>query len=240
MAFKERQNDHVMNDRMNTIFGWVLASAGVALGGSIVANMYFHGNGAELPEGVQPGYPIEAAEGGEGGGEAVEPIGNRLAVADVAAGEAAFARCQSCHQVAAGPSGLGPNLNGVIGSTIGAHASDFAYSAAIKAHGGQWTYEALDQWLAKPSTFIPNNQMSFPGLSDPQTRADVIAYLHSAGGGGPDFPPPVAADAPAEGETDGAGADEAATDQPGEEAGAVATDGAVPTGQAATANQNNT
>lgn len=220
-----------MNDSMNTTFGWILASAGVALAGSIVANMAFHGNGAELEEGQQPGYPIEVAEGAAGG-ETVEPIGNRLAVADVANGEATFARCQSCHAVAAGPSGLGPNLNGVIGSAIGQHAGDFSYSSALSGHGGTWTYEALDQWLASPAAFIAGNQMSFPGLADPQARADVIAYLHSAGGGGPDFPPPVEA-APAEGE-DAAAAPATDTAEPVEQ------DDAVPAGNAATANQNNT
>ncbi|MXO92262.1 c-type cytochrome [Erythrobacter arachoides] len=224
---------------MNTIFGWLLASAGIALGGSIVAGMYFHGDGQRLEDDFAWGYVIEAAEGGAAEAE-VEPIGNRLAVADLANGEATFARCQSCHQVAAGPSGLGPNLNGVIGSAIGGHASDFSYSSAIKEHGGQWSYENLDEWLRSPSGFIPGNQMSFPGLADPQARADLIAYLHAAGGGGPDFPPPVEA-APAEGEADATGAtDTADQNQPGEEAGAQATDGPVSTGQAATANQNNT
>ena len=57
-----------MDDRFNTIAGWVLFAGIVALGASIVAGESFH---SERPE--QMGYPIEGVvqegEGGAGGGE---------------------------------------------------------------------------------------------------------------------------------------------------------------------------
>lgn len=57
-----------MDDRNNTIAGWVLAGCGAALGLSIVGGMLFHG---EAPE--KPGYAIEAAEEAGGGEAAAVP-----------------------------------------------------------------------------------------------------------------------------------------------------------------------
>ena len=52
-----------MDDRSNTIAGWVLAGGIVALGLSIVSGMYFHG---EAPE--KEGFAVAAEAGGEAGG----------------------------------------------------------------------------------------------------------------------------------------------------------------------------
>ena len=59
-----------MDDRFNTIAGWVLFAGIVALGSSIVAGEMFH---SERPE--KMGYPIEGVEqeGGEGAA-AEQPI----------------------------------------------------------------------------------------------------------------------------------------------------------------------
>ncbi|MBA4445603.1 c-type cytochrome, partial [Cylindrospermopsis raciborskii CS-506_C] len=69
----------------------------------------------------------------------------------VAAGKAAFAVCATCHAVEAGKaSGIGPNLNGVVGRKAGALA-DFGYSAALKQSGLTWTETELDAFIANPS-----------------------------------------------------------------------------------------
>ena len=223
-----------MNDWKNTTFGWVLASGIVALGGAVGSGMYFHGDNPQLHEGEQPGYLIEAPEEGA----AVEDgpgIIERLNLGSAEEGAAVFARCQSCHNVSpGGASGLGPALYGVVGQPIGSHASDFAYSSALTSHGGTWDWEALDQWLASPKGFIPGNQMSFPGISNGQDRANVILYLLE-NGGGPSVPPFVPDAEPAEGE-EGDAIDAPAPDQPGEEAGAVATDDPVASSNTATDN----
>jgi len=74
-----------MDDRSNTIAGWVLAGGIVALGLSIVTGMYFH---PEAPE--KEGYAVVAEASGEAGGAAAVPIATLLATADIAKGEAAF------------------------------------------------------------------------------------------------------------------------------------------------------
>ena len=187
-----------MTDRLNTIFGWILFSGIVALGlGSLVSHIMKADQHA-APE--EWGFPIEAAEG-EGGSEAGPDLGTLLAAADPAAGEKVFAKCTSCHTInSGGAAGIGPNLFGVVGSAIGKHAPGFAYSADLAGHGCNCDYANLDAWLASPKAFASGTKMSFAGLSKPEDRANLIAYL-KANGGGPDFPAPAAAEtAPAEGE----------------------------------------
>lgn len=185
-----------MTDRFNTIAGWVLFSGIVALGFSAISSRIFHADSHEGPE--TPGYEIVAAE--EASGEAGPDLGTLLAAADPAAGEKVFAKCVSCHTIEqGGATGIGPNLYGVIGAPIGGHAPGFAYSSALASHGGTWTYENLDAWLASPNGFASGTKMSFAGLSKPEDRANVIAYMR-ANGGGPEYPAPVAPEAPAEGD----------------------------------------
>ena len=42
-----------------------------------------------------------------------------------------------------------------------------------------WTPEELFVYLADPQATIPGTKMIFPGIKDPQKRADVIAYLET-------------------------------------------------------------
>ena len=204
-----------MNDRNNTIFGWVLFSGVVALGASIASGIYFD---SEEPE--TPGYFIEGAV--EEGGEDALPIAFYLNQGSAEAGEAVFARCQTCHNVASGgPNGIGPNLYGVMGKAKAAVAG-FAYSDALSSMGGEWTYENMDAWLESPRAYAPGNKMSFAGLGNPQDRADVMLYMR-ANGGGPDIPEYVPEEEPAEGE-EGAEGTEAGVEEgvTGEAAGTEA------------------
>src|SRR5687768_4858731 len=112
-----------MDNRMNTIAGWVLFGCASALGLSIVSGMVYKSGDAE-----KEGDPVESAGGaeGEGGGEAVEPIAARLAKADVAKGQASFAKCAACHSISGGgASGVGPNLWAAVGKAHG-HVAGFA------------------------------------------------------------------------------------------------------------------
>ena len=66
-----------MQDRQNTINGWILGALIVALGGTIVSGEVFKG---ERPE--EMGYPIEGVvEEGEGAAVAEKPIEFYLAAA---------------------------------------------------------------------------------------------------------------------------------------------------------------
>lgn len=201
-----------MDDRSNTIAGWVLAGGIVALGLSIVSGMYFHG---EAPE--KEGFAVAAEAGGETGGAAAVPIATLLATADVAKGEAVFKKCAACHTIAqGGPNGIGPNLWAALGKPHG-HVAGFSYSDALKSVPGNWDFEGMDKWLANPKKYAPGTKMTFAGLGNPEERANLIAYLNAQGSNLP-LPPPPAADAAAP-------AADAAT---GEAAAAPAADAAAP------------
>ncbi len=95
---------------------------------------------------------------------------------DADKGKADFVTCTTCHAIEAGVNKIGPSLHGVVGRPAGSIAG-FAYSTANKTSGITWTPEKLFQYLENPQRVVPGTKMSFPGWSDPQKRADVIAYL---------------------------------------------------------------
>jgi cytochrome c len=165
-----------MDDRFNTIAGWTLFAGIVALGASIVTGESFH---SERPE--QMGYPIEGVvQEGEGGAEAEKPIAFYLASADAAAGEQVFKKCTACHNAdKGGANALGPNLYGVLGEAIGKGANGFPFSPALAGVGGNWDWDSLNHWLTSPKKFAPGTKMTFAGLSNPQDRANVIAFLNA-------------------------------------------------------------
>jgi cytochrome c len=65
----------------------------------------------------------------------------------------------------------------VLGEPIG-QGRGFGFTPALANKGGTWDWHSLDAWLASPKTFASGTKMSFPGLSNPQDRANVIAYLN--------------------------------------------------------------
>ena len=179
-----------MDNRSNTIAGWVLGAGIVALGASIVANEMFH---QERPE--KMGYPIAGVElPGPDGAEAEPPIANLMAAADPAKGADVFKKCTACHTITkGGANGTGPNLWGVMGGAIGKHAPGFAYSPALAGKGGNWDFESMSQWVKSPRDFAPGTKMTFAGLSKPEDRANLLAYLNAQGDSPLALPAPQAA-----------------------------------------------
>ena len=198
-----------MDDRFNTIAGWVLAAGIVALGSSIVAGEVFH---SERPETM--GYPIEGVvEEGEGEAEAEKPIAFYLASADAAQGEQVFKKCAACHNADKGGSAqLGPNLWGMMGSPIA--QGGFAFSDALASKGGTWTWEAMSEWLKSPKSFAPGTKMTFAGLSKPEDRAAIMLFLNQRSDS--PLPLPAPPTAPEGSPTAGGDAGEPAASVPGD------------------------
>src|SRR4030095_5237058 len=174
-----------MKDRQNTINGWILFAGIVALGGTIGRGEAFK---AERPE--EMGYPIEGVvEEGAGAAEAEKPIEFYLASADPAKGEQVFKKCAACHNAdKGGANALGPNLWGIPGEAVG-KGHGFPLSEALAGKGGSWDWQNLSAWLANPKKFAPGTKMTFAGLSKPEDRANVIAFLNAHS----DAPKPMAA-----------------------------------------------
>ena len=76
--------------------------------------------------------------------------------------------------------GVGPALYGVVDRVV-ASVDGFAYSGSLIAVADVWTSENLDGFLTKPSKYAPGTKMSFNGISKPQDRANLIAYLATIG-----------------------------------------------------------
>lgn len=107
-------------------------------------------------------------------------------------GAKVFKKCTSCHTIdAGGPNRVGPNLHNVVGAPI-ASKDGFNYSEAVAGHGGEWTYENLDHWIAAPGDFIPGNKMTFAGIKDTADRAALIKFLMSNTENPPPVPEPAA------------------------------------------------
>ena len=165
-----------MNDNGNAIAGWTLFAGIIALGSTILTGEYFH---AEAPE--KGGYAVADAAPAEGGGGAEAAKPTNFAAGDVAKGAETFKKCASCHSITpGGANGIGPNLHGVMGQKHG-HIAGFAYSAGLLAKPGNWDFEGMDAWLKSPKKYVEGTKMSFAGLSKPEDRADVIAYINSQG-----------------------------------------------------------
>jgi len=127
---------------------------------------------------------VEVAGGAAPAAAAVvadEPLPVLLAKADAAAGQKATMAlgCVACHSFnEGGKNGVGPNLYNVVGHASAAR-DGYAYSAALKGKGGEWSYDNLAAWLTKPATYAAGTKMTFAGIPDAKVRANVIAYLRS-------------------------------------------------------------
>jgi len=137
--------------------------------------------------------PVEVVEG--------PSLPDLLAVASVDKGANVFKKCKACHTTDNGGKNLvGPNLWDIVGYAKGAR-DGFAFSSALTAVGGEWTYEDLDAFLKKPSKFVPKTKMSFAGLKKTSDRANVILYLRALSDTPVDLPAitvPPAEEAPEE------------------------------------------
>ena len=162
---------------VNKILGAFLGTFMFTLALSIAAGGIF---APKMP--AKPGYDIAVTEEPAPGTVHAQPdvpIEQLLAKADPQKGASVAKKCLACHTFEKGaPNKVGPNLWGVLGRDKGA-VSGFAYSTNFKKMQGPWTPEELSKFLSNPKGMVPGTSMAFIGLSRPNERADVIAYLNS-------------------------------------------------------------
>jgi cytochrome c len=103
-----------------------------------------------------------------------------LASADPEHGFEVALPCRGCHSVdrrEAKPN-PGPPLWDIVGRPKAGYAG-FAYSDALKAQTGNWTYAELNDYIAHPAWDVPGISMKMTGIHDPKDRADLIAFLQT-------------------------------------------------------------
>ena len=175
---------------LNKIVGAVLLALLIIFGTKTMSDIMFK---AHKPE--KPGYVVEVAEAPDHGADkAAEveqvPFAGLLAQASAEKGKGVAKKCTACHTFnQGGAKKIGPNLYGILGRALGA-SDGFAYSAALKAKGGTWDYDSLNQFLANPKAYIKGTKMAFAGIKRDSQRADLILYLREQGADKPPLPTP--------------------------------------------------
>jgi len=164
------------SNRTNAVLGFVLGTLLFVQTIRIVDAMFLPGHEEKPASEVKKtaGEEQPAAAAGGGGG-----FNATLASASAERGAQSAKQCQICHNVEEGKGAkIGPDLYGVVGRPV-ASEPGFSYSAALKAKGGKWTFDALNKWLTDPRADVPGTSMTFAGISKEKQRADVIAYLNT-------------------------------------------------------------
>lgn len=169
-----------MSLEFNKIAAAVLMAGIIAMFSGFIARLLFHTEPLHENAYQIAGVGETPTTGGGTAEPAPEPILGLIASADAAKGEATFKKaCITCHTIdQGGPNKIGPNLYGVVDRNVASHEG-FAYSSAMQAHGGTWTYEELSQFLTAPAKHVPGTKMTYTGLKKVQDRADLIAYLRN-------------------------------------------------------------
>lgn len=163
----------------NKVMGAILLAGLVASLAGFVSREAVHPT--ELKENA---YVVEVAEDA-GASSAAAPkdtgpadIKPMLAKADVAKGQKLSSKCVSCHNFEEGGAAkVGPDLYNIVGAKQA--SKDFAYSAAMKAKTGTWTYDELNHWLYDPKGYAPGTKMTYVGMKKDDERADLIAWLRT-------------------------------------------------------------
>lgn len=167
---------------LNKIAGAVLGTALLVMGLNMLDSMVVSPTKPKIPGYELPGGEVAAAPAAGPAAAADSPIDERMKVADAGRGERAVAACKACHSFESGGANkVGPNLWKVVDGPK-AHIDSFGYSAALrerKAKGEKWGVAELDGFLKNPKGYLAGTSMSFAGISRPDQRADIIAYLTS-------------------------------------------------------------
>ena len=164
---------------LNKIIAAILMVGLLVIGLGKVADGIFH---VKKPQ--SPGYQVEVeSQLISGTSQTVEiiekiDINAVMALGDITSGEKIFKKCAACHSInKGGKNKIGPALYNVVGRAVGG-VDDYKYSKALASYGKDWTFEELNGFLTKPSSYLKGTKMSYAGLRKEKDRASVIKYLN--------------------------------------------------------------
>ena len=160
---------------INKIISAILVTVLVVFGIGKISDIIFDKDKTDIVA-----YKVEAPEGEalQASAESSVDIAALLAMGDIAHGEKVYKKCKACHSIKQGGGNkIGPALWNVIFRPVGS-ITDYKYSKALSSYGKEWTWEEMNGFLIKPSTWIKCNKMGFAGLKNERDRASVILYLN--------------------------------------------------------------
>ena len=164
---------------LNKIIAAVLMVALLVIGLGKIADVAFH---VEKPK--KPGYQVEVENqlisNSSQATELVEKvdIAAIMSLGDSEAGAVVFKKCAACHSIKeGGKNKIGPALYNVVGRAVGG-LDNYKYSKALASYDKEWTFEELNGFLKKPSSYIKGTKMAYAGLRKEKDRASVIKYLN--------------------------------------------------------------
>jgi len=164
---------------LNKIIAAILMVVLLVIGLGKIADGVFH---VKKPK--NPGYQIEVesqlVSATSQATEVVEKIDIAavMALGDIASGEKIFKKCSACHSInKGGKNKIGPALYNVVGRAVGG-VDNYKYSKTLASYDKEWTFEELNGFLKKPSSYLKGTKMSYAGLRKEKDRASVIKYLN--------------------------------------------------------------
>ena len=179
MLYLQNNNNYMDSFELNKIIAAILMVALLIIGLGKIADGIFHVNKPE-----NPGYQVEVEEKLASSTSQVVEVEEKvdiaaiMAIGDVTSGEKIFKKCAACHSInKGGKNKIGPALYNVVGRTVGG-VGDYKYSKALASYGKEWTFEELNGFLTKPSSYLKGTKMSYAGLRKEKDRASVIKYLN--------------------------------------------------------------
>ena len=164
---------------LNKIIAAVLMVALLVIGLGKSADGVFH---VQKPK--NPGYQVEIESQLVSVTSQVTEIVEKIDIAaimrlgDIASGKKIFKKCAACHSIKKrGKNKIGPALYNVVGRAVGG-VDNYKYSKTLATYGKDWTFEELNGFLTKPSSYLKGTKMSYAGLRKEKDRASVIKYLN--------------------------------------------------------------
>ena len=162
---------------INKIIAAVLVVFLVVFGIGKISDIVFH---VEKPN--TSAYKVEFAEVDKNKASSsvqTVDIAALLALGTVEHGQKVFKKCSACHSIKkGGRNNIGPALYNVLGRNMGA-LEDYKYSKALIAFGKDWTFNEMNSFLIKPTSYIKGTKMAFAGLKKEKDRASVILYMNA-------------------------------------------------------------
>ena len=86
-----------------------------------------------------------------------------------------YTECEGCHTFRENK--VGPKYCGVVGRKAASLTDYPSYFEALRSSGLAWDVKTLDEFLAEPYSYLPGTAMGYVGISDKESRVDLIAYM---------------------------------------------------------------